>query len=33
MDDPQNESVLDSRRDLAVYAVLALVYATEAESQ
>ena len=29
MEDPQNESVLDTRRDLAVYAVLSLVYATE----
>ena len=28
MDDPKNESVLDTRRDLAVYAVLSLVHAT-----
>lgn len=27
MDDPKNESVLDTRRDLCVYAVLSLVYA------
>ena len=29
MDDPQNESVLDTRRDLAVYSVLSLVHAQE----
>lgn len=29
MDNPSNESVLDSRRDLAVYAILSLVYAGE----
>jgi hypothetical protein len=29
MDDPKNESVLDTRRDLAVYAVLSLVHASE----
>lgn len=29
LDDPQNESVIDTRRDLAVYAILSLVHAQE----